>query len=285
MLKNTVHPEWIEHTKSIAQAASDIVADIYHSQKELSVKLKPDNSPFTTADIASDRYIRQQLALLTPHIPVISEEMLDALTFPQSAETAFWLVDPLDGTKEFIHRTGEFSVNIALVMGHQAVLGVVAVPLTQDCYWGQIQKGSYFAGPSKEPCRLFVNKTPGTSLTIAFSRSHCFEPEYTQFIAQARSWHKDIKLLKVGSALKICLVAHGLADLYPRFGPTSAWDTAAGHIILNEAKGCLVDLNGAPLRYGQNATLINPPFIATTPYYLSKVLSGVNNSAQITHNR
>jgi 3'(2'), 5'-bisphosphate nucleotidase len=151
------------------------------------------------------------------------------------------------------------------------VLGVVAVPLTQNCYWGEKHKGSYFQEKEAEPIPLSVNMTPGP-LTIAISRSHCFEPEYKQFIEQAQQWNKKVNLLKVGSALKICLVAHGLADLYPRFGPTSGWDTAAGHIVLNEANGYLVDLKGEPLRYGQNATLENPPFIATTPYYLPKVL-------------
>ena len=273
MLKNIPHPEWIENVKAIGQKAGGIVGDIYHAKNELSIELKADNSPFTTADLASDKYIRQALAQLTPDIPVISEEMQAALTFPQPAKTAFWLVDPLDGTKEFIHRTGEFTVNIALIVEYQPVLGVVAVPLTQDCYWGEVHKGSYFLGHgAAETTRLCINTKPGTPLTIAISRSHCIEPEYTQFIEQARRWNKEVNLLEAGSALKICLVAHGLADLYPRFGPTSAWDTAAGHIILNEAKGHLLDLKGQPLRYGQNATLENPPFIATTPYYLPKIL-------------
>lgn len=272
MLKDIPHPDWIEKIKAIAENAGKMVADIYHAKKELSIELKADRSPLTNADLASDRYIRQALAQLTPDIPVISEEMHSALQFPQPTETAFWLVDPLDGTKEFIHRTGEFTVNIALIVGHQAVLGVVAVPLTQDCYWGEIHKGSYFQGKGEKPRRLFVNKKTGTTLTIAISRSHCFEPEYTQFIERARTWNKEVKLLKVGSALKICLVAHGLADLYPRFGPTSGWDTAAGHIILNEAQGYLIDLRGHPLQYGANATLENPPFIATTAYYLPKIM-------------
>jgi 3'(2'), 5'-bisphosphate nucleotidase len=272
VLKNTPHPEWIENIKAIAKTASEIVADIYHNKKELSIKLKADDSPFTTADLASDQYIRQALKRLTPDIPVISEEMESTLQFPQPPESIFWLVDPLDGTKEFIHRTGEFTVNIALIMGHQAILGVVEVPLKQERYWAEKNKGSYFQKKEEKPTRLSVNMTPSTALTIAISRSHCFEPEYTQFINLAQQWSKEVNLLKVGSALKICLVAQGLADLYPRFGPTSGWDTAAGHIILNEANGYLVDLQGQPLRYGQNATLENPPFIATTPYYLPKVL-------------
>jgi 3'(2'), 5'-bisphosphate nucleotidase len=271
MLKDTPPPEWIENIKAIAKTAAEIVADIYHTHKKLSIERKSDNSPRTNADLASDRYIRQALSQFTPKIPIISEELHSALQFPQPSETVFWLIDPLDGTKEFIHRTGEFSVNIALIMEQQPILGVVVLPLQQSCYWGEKHQGSYFQAKGIEATRLSVNMTPGP-LTIAISRSHCFEPEYKHFIEKAHQWNNEVKLLKVGSALKICLVAHGLADLYPRFGPTSAWDTAAGHIILNEANGYLVDLKGQALKYGQNATLENPPFIATTPYYLSKVL-------------
>ncbi|MEY3182783.1 MAG: hypothetical protein RLZ35_768 [Pseudomonadota bacterium] len=272
MFKTVLHPEWVEKVKIIATNAAEIVADVYHTQRELFIQLKSDNSPLTIADTASDHYIRSQLRLLTPHIPIISEEMVSELSFPQPPETLFWLVDPLDGTKEFIERTGEFSVNIALIQAHRPVLGVVAVPLKQACYWGEKQKGSYFQAGNALPNRLIVNIASETPLTIAISRFHCIEPDYAAFIEKAKQWNASLRLLEIGSALKICLVAQGLADIYPRFGPTSAWDTAAGQLILEEANGHLVDLsNGMPLKYGNKTSLLNPPFIATTTYYLEKV--------------
>jgi 3'(2'), 5'-bisphosphate nucleotidase len=277
-MPNTTHPEWIEKVKAIARAAAEIIADIYHRQVPLNIQIKSDNSPLTIADMQSDAYIREQLALLTPHIPIVTEETQGTLTLPQAPSALFWLVDPLDGTKEFINRSGEFTVNIALIAGYQAILGVVALPLTQACYWAEKDKGAYFQERENAPIHLSVNTKPKNSVTIAISRSHCNEPEYTQFIEHAQSWGKEVKLLKAGSALKICLVAHGLADLYPRFGPTHAWDTAAGHIILTEAKGCLVDLTGTPLHYGQKNTFENPSFIAASPYYLTKTLALVFSS-------
>ncbi|TMH96724.1 MAG: 3'(2'),5'-bisphosphate nucleotidase CysQ, partial [Betaproteobacteria bacterium] len=183
------------------------------------------------------------LARITPGLQVVSEEAASAGRIPVVAER-FWLVDPLDGTREFVNRNGEFTVNIALVERDTPVLGVVLAPASGRLFAGAAGAGAFVEDESGRRQAITCRRIPATGLTVVSSRSH-----------------GDLAHVTAGSSLKFCLVAGGQADLYPRFGRTMEWDTAAGHAILRAAGGCVTDLNGAELRYGK-PDFANPHFVA-----------------------
>jgi len=239
----------------IAHDAGREIMQIYEG--EFSVTLKSDRSPLTEADLAAQRLIAARLSALRPDIPLLGEESGDQAFAQRRAWRTLWLIDPLDGTREFVKRNGEFTVNIALVKDGEPILGVVHAPARNVSYAGARGCGAFRVGADAVRTSIHVQSTAPTRLRVLGSRSH----------GDARLDHALERLgpqerLSIGSALKFGLLAEGAGDLYVRRGATSEWDTAAGQAVVLEAGGCVVDPHGQPLRYNQRDTLINPWFIA-----------------------
>ncbi|RYG62716.1 3'(2'),5'-bisphosphate nucleotidase, partial [bacterium] len=242
--------------RAIAAQAAASILEVYGT--EFAATAKADASPLTEADLRAHRLIVAGLSALEPRLPVLSEESAPEDLASRREWRRYWLVDPLDGTKEFVSRNGEFTVNIALIDDGRPVFGLVHVPVTATTYWGAEGVGA-FRETSAEPARALAVRTPAaTPLHVVGSRSHG-SPEVARRLA-ALGPHV---LHPVGSSLKLCLVAEGKADLYPRVGPTSEWDIASGQAIVEAAGGVVVELgSGAPLRYNQRDGLLNPDFLA-----------------------
>ena len=240
----------------IAERAARRILEVYES--DFAITQKEDRSPLTQADLASNQAICEGLHQLTPAIPVLSEESRSLPYSERSRCQRYWLVDPLDGTKEFIKRNGEFTVNIALIEGHASVLGVVHVPVTNVSYFAARGVGCFKLEPRAEPVkRLQTRKVNPAKFVVCASRSHGSQavqdlvgklPGQVEFISQ-------------GSSLKLCLVAEGRADIYPRFGLTSEWDTAAAQCIVEQAGGIVTDLNFCPIAYNAKENILNPFFL------------------------
>jgi 3'(2'), 5'-bisphosphate nucleotidase len=239
---------------SIAADAGQAIMDIYDS--EFAVELKDDRSPLTEADRAAHAIIVEALSRLSPKLPILSEESAGVDIQHRRQWDQFWLVDPLDGTKEFIKRNGEFTVNIALIDDHKPILGVVLAPAIGVAYAGIVGVGA-FKRVSGTDTPIAVQRPAHEPLRVVGSRSHA-NPDLAAFLD--RIGPHEMK--PMGSSLKICLVAEGAADLYPRLGPTSEWDTAAAEAILISAGGSMMDLTGQPLAYNARDTLLNPYFLA-----------------------
>ena len=235
------------------KAAAEIIA-VYDS--EFAIEHKDDRSPLTAADLASHRCIVAGLQALTPDIPVLSEESKDLDIAARREWKTFWLVDPLDGTREFIKRNGEFTVNIALVEDGVATFGVIQQPTTGALWHGAPGDGAYRREGDSDVA-IHVRKPALAPLRIAASRSH--RDERTQAVLDALPGSETVAC---GSSLKFCKIAEGGIDLYPRFGPTSEWDTAAGQAILEAAGGAVLDPQGRPFHYNQRDTLLNGDFLA-----------------------
>ena len=246
--------ELIEPVRQLARDAGKRILDIYETA--FKIEEKADQSPLTEADLASHQTIVDGLARLTPDLPILSEESADIPFEERKHWTEYWLVDPLDGTKEFISRNGEFTVNIALVRGHDAVLGVVHVPVQDTDYFGWENGGAYVQYSGHEPQSIHVSEGSPSGIRVVGSRSHRGD-SLDQFLANLG----DHELVPMGSSLKLCLIAEGKADIYPRLGPTSEWDTAAAHAIVTCAGGLVVDTAGEPLRYNTKADFLNPYFL------------------------
>lgn len=238
----------------IAIKASDTLMDYY--EKGVSVSHKDDNSPVTSADVAASDFIVQELRKLTSSIPIISEEGAKRSLSAKDKRSMFWLVDPLDGTKSFISHTGEFTVNIALIEFGKPIFGVISIP-TQNVLYYTDDKGNAFKhrlGSNRQ--QITVRQAPSDGLVVIASKSHR-TPETEAYIEKL-----NVKnLVSASSSLKFCLVAEGKADIYPRFGTTMEWDTAAGHAILLAAGGRVDNIDGTPLRYGKE-NFVNPYFVA-----------------------
>lgn len=239
--------------KYLSEEAGRAIMDVYAT--DFSVEQKEDFSPLTAADMASHHAIAAGLAKLTPDIPVLSEES-GSITWEQRREwPCFWMVDPLDGTKEFVKRNGEFTVNIALIGGHDAVLGAVHVPAKGETYIAARGLGAHkSAGGATAP--ISVTSPAAKPLRVAGSRSH--GNEQTQRFIERMG---DTEMVAIGSALKLCLVAEGAIDIYPRFGPTSEWDTAAAQCVVEQAGGKVTETNLEPLRYNAKESILNPFFL------------------------
>lgn len=247
---------WLEPVRTLAAEASTRILEIYATA--FGVTAKEDHSPLTAADLAAHHTIIAELQRLTPDIPILSEESA-AIPFVERAKwRRYWLVDPLDGTKEFIQRNGQFTVNIALIEEHEPVLGVVRVPVTGLCYFAARGYGAFREEPGRPPQPIKVKPLqPGGPVRVIGSRSHG-GPGLQKF-ASALGLHE---LVTIGSSLKFCQVAEGAADVYPRFGLTSEWDTAAAQSIVEVAGGWVVSAEtGKPLRYNTHESLLNPHFI------------------------
>ncbi|MCC6503142.1 MAG: 3'(2'),5'-bisphosphate nucleotidase CysQ [Deltaproteobacteria bacterium] len=241
---------------ALAIKAGEEIMNIY--SRDFSVEYKDDSSPLTEADKASHEIIDAGLRKIAPDIPVISEEGEPIPYSERKSYRSLWLVDPLDGTKEFIKKNGEFTVNIALIEGSSPVLGVIYVPAKGVLYYGEKGKGAFKQERGDSPVKLKRTLLPvGSPVRALVSRSHP-SPEVADFLKA----YNVASCVEAGSSLKFCLVAEGSADLYPRIGPTSEWDTAAGHAIA-EAAGCLVaTLDGKPLTYNKES-LLNPGFVVS----------------------
>ena len=247
---------WLAPVQALAAEASARILEIYATAFD--VTAKDDHSPLTAADLAAHHVIVAGLERLAPTIPILSEES-SAVTFAERSHwRRYWLVDPLDGTKEFVQRNGQFTVNIALIEDHEPVFGVVRVPVTGVCYSAARGHGAFRAEPERpmqpiavKPLRL------GEPVRVVGSKSHG-GPKLQKFAAGLGAH----ALVTIGSSLKFCQVAEGAADVYPRFGPTSEWDTAAAQAIVEVAGGRVVSAEtGEALRYNTRESLLNPNFI------------------------
>jgi len=240
---------------NIAREASLRILEIYDS--DFSISRKDDRSPLTAADMASHDTICALLEKFDPAIPILSEESASIPYAGRKRWQRYWLVDPLDGTREFVKRNGEFTVNIALIEQHQPVIGVVEVPVSGITYFASRGNGAFKQESNKAPEALKARKTKMDKITIAGSRSHGSAKQQA-FIDRM----KAAEVIAIGSALKFCLVAEGRVDIYPRFGPTSEWDTAAAQCIVEEAGGIVTDTDFQPLRYNTRESLVNSSFLA-----------------------
>lgn len=244
---------------AIARDAAAAILRVYDS--EFAVQHKDDRSPLTAADLAAHHCIVAGLVQLTPDIPVLSEESAHEVSTAQRLPwTRLWVVDPLDGTREFVKRNGEFTVNIALVEDGWAVFGVVQAPVTGELWHGGSGLGA-FRREGDRDVALHARIPALPPLRVAASRSHRDGRSEAFIAAMARSTGA-VEPLGLGSSLKFCRLAEGNMDVYPRFGPTSEWDTAAGQCVLEGAGGRVIDAKGRPLRYNQRDTILNGDFIA-----------------------
>jgi 3'(2'), 5'-bisphosphate nucleotidase len=241
---------------AIARTAGAAIMRVYAG--EFAVERKDDNSPLTEADLAAHRAIVSGLTLLTPQLPILSEESAEQVDWQQRQHwVRYWLVDPLDGTREFVKRNGEFTVNIALIADHAPILGVVFAPALGEMYWAWQGGGAHYSTSTQSDAVPMRTRPRATPLVVAGSRSHA-DPRMTGALEKFGAH----ELYALGSSLKFCRTARGEADLYLRYGLTSEWDTAAGQCVLEQAGGGVVDLSGAPLRYNRKDSLLNPDFIA-----------------------
>lgn len=246
--------EYREGCLALARAAGEAILAVY--AEDFAVQSKQDHSPLTQADLAANRIIAAGLAQLAPDVPVLSEEDAAVAWSQRRTWRRYWLVDPLDGTREFVKKNGEFTVNIALIQDGRPTLGVVYAPVLDYLMHAVAGQGACLRQDGRDipvQCRQ-----PATSpLRVAASRSH---PDPRTAAALERMG--DIQRHGLGSSLKFCRIAEGRMDVYPRFGPTSEWDTAAAQCVLEAAGGAVLRLDGAPLDYNGKDSLLNPDFIA-----------------------
>lgn len=245
----------------ICRDAGNAILQVYEADEPIEVENKDDDSPVTRADYAAHNVIMKGLQVLTPDWPILSEE--GGIPDYETRQTwqRYWLVDPLDGTKEFINRNGEFTVNIALIEAGKPVLGAVFVPVKDVMYVGVEGEGAWRETKGNREALKVRSLTAGGGLKVVGSRRHGAEA-LDALLARLQDQFKNIELVSMGSSLKICALAEGSADWYPRLALTSEWDTAAAHAVLNAAGGQLVDENLNELRYNAKEELLNPFFHA-----------------------
>ena len=239
---------------ALSLAAGAAILEVY--AQDFPVEMKADDSPLTQADMAAHRIIVAGLRSLAPDIPVLSEEDADIPWSVRRTWARHWLVDPLDGTREFVKKNGEFTVNIALIEDGRPVLGVVYAPVLDYLLHAEAGAGAFLRQPGGDVGAF--TRLPATSpLRVAASRSH-LDPR----TAAALERMGDTERHGLGSSLKFCRIAEGRMDVYPRFGPTSEWDTAAAQCVLEAAGGVVLRLDGTPLDYNRKENILNPDFIA-----------------------
>lgn len=236
--------------------AGEEIMKIYNT--DFPVSEKEDSSPLTQADLNSHKLITRELEKLSPALPLLSEEASETPYGERKNWQTYWLVDPLDGTREFVKKNGEFTVNIALIDNHTPVLGIVYVPASETCYYAVKDGGACKLTKADSAPVILKTRRPATSpYTVAGSRSHGNRKtaEFFELLGE------HTRIIPTGSSLKFCLVAEGKVDIYPRFGPTSEWDTAAAQCIVEEAGGAVTDSSFKPLTYNAKASLLNPDFL------------------------
>ncbi len=245
---------------TIAREAGAAIMSVYEG--DVAVEYKEDSSPLTLADLRSHQVILERLERWYPEVPILSEETTEQAGYSVRKDwPEFWLVDPLDGTKEFIKRNGQFTVNIALIQESRPVAGVVYAPARDEAYYGVVGQGALKVSRDQPPESLVRRQRPGSDqLVVVASLSH-HSPEVDAFVAEQRRKYKSVELLNIGSSLKICMVAENSADVYPRFGPTMEWDTAAAHAVAAAAGRRVRNYRtGAELSYNKE-NLLNDWFI------------------------
>jgi 3'(2'), 5'-bisphosphate nucleotidase len=247
-------PVSIEDLLQLARQAGDAILAIYNTEFE--VEKKADDSPLTAADKAAHQIIVSTLERLTPDIPVLSEESAEVPYSVRQQWQRYWLIDPLDGTREFVKRNGEFTVNIALIDGQTPTLGVVHAPVLNTTFYGIKGDGAWKQEAGKAAESIIVTNQRQHPVRVAGSRSHAGD-SLRRFLDNLG----EHELLSMGSSLKLCLVAEGRADIYPRLGPTSEWDTAAAQAVVEAAGGQVTTLDLAPLEYNTKESLLNPYFL------------------------
>jgi 3'(2'), 5'-bisphosphate nucleotidase len=254
-------PALCNQIRRVAIEAGEVTLDYFDESGFDDPNAKADGSPVTIADQKAEEVITKALKQITPEVVIVGEEAAAAGYRPITENLEyFWLVDPLDGTKEFISGSGDYTVNIGLIHNHQPVLGVVYAPVHGELYaaCGEGTAIRWMEDTGKEK-PIHVREVPDEGLTIVSSKSHGKGDKLDNFLAQ----YKIKKQIQRGSSLKMCAIAAGKADMYPRFGPTCEWDTAAAHAILRSAGGCITDLQGNELTYGgHDPKFLNPEFIA-----------------------
>jgi len=243
----------LEQLVDISRRAGLKILEWYEG--DMGITLKSDDSPLTLADLASHELINAELSNRWPDIPILSEESADIPWETRQTWQQYWLVDPLDGTKEFINRNGEFTVNIALIRNHQPVMGVVHVPVTDTSYFGARELAAWCQDGSADAQVIQVRRPAAQTSVIVGSRSHA-NPELASQLQQLGPH----ELTSMGSSLKFCRIAEGLADFYPRLGPTCEWDTAAAQAVVEAAGGQVVKIDGSPLDYNNKDIYLNPYF-------------------------
>ena len=239
----------------LARDAGAAIMKIYAT--EFVAEYKDDRSPVTEADTAAEKIILAGLRDFTPNIPIVAEESYAAGDVPDVSGGSFWLVDPLDGTREFLDRNGEFTVNIALIENGEPVCGVVFAPALETLYCGRVGEGAWVEVTDQVQTEIRVRSAPTADLVVVASRRHGDPEKIAKFLEGRRIGETR----NAGSSLKFCLIAAGEADIYPRFGRTMEWDTAAGQAVLESAGGRVVTLAGEPFRHGK-PDYENPHFIA-----------------------
>ena len=246
----------VKPAQAIARTAGRRIMDVYAGS--FSITEKADQSPVTEADLAAHRCILQGLAELTPNIPILSEEAPDVSFAERGRWEWLWLIDPLDGTREFIRRSDQFSVNIALIHKHEAIFGLILSPVDGICYYAWRGGGAYKQIRNQSAHPIQATRVCHQPIRVTSSQASYRSRRLQDYLHDLG----DYQHLFLGSALKSCLIAEGAADLYPRFGPTGEWDTAAAQIIIEEAGGQMTDMSLRPLRYNARPILINPDFFA-----------------------
>lgn len=253
----------VAEVRTLARAAAADILDIYQSMtpEALALQEKADRSPLTAADLAAHRRLVSGLRRLTPEVPILSEEAAEIPLAERARWARFWLLDPLDGTREFLSRNGEFTVNVALIERGRPVFGLVHVPVGGREYWGRPGVGAWRAANAQalaEP--LHIARRSQVPVRVVGSRSHRGD-SLDGFLARIGPH----ALVALGSSLKLCVLAEGEADVYPRLGPTSQWDIAAGQAVLEGAGGRVCTLEGATLTYEARGDFLNPFFVAFGP--------------------
>ncbi|GAB3680880.1 3'(2'),5'-bisphosphate nucleotidase CysQ [Salinisphaera aquimarina] len=247
--------ELLDHVCDIAVAAGQKTLPIYHS--DFDVETKSDDSPLTQADLAAHRSIKADLDKLTPDTKQLSEEGASIAFEERGTWNEYWLIDPLDGTREFVKKNDQFTINIALIRDHEPVLGVVYAPVLDTIWFAAREIGAFRQVGEDAPQAIHSADAHTAKPRVLVSRSHR-SPEIDALLARM----PDYEPVSMGSSLKFCVIAEGSADFYPRLGPTSEWDTAAGHAVLAVAGGDVIDVHGQHLRYNETDSVLNDWFLA-----------------------
>lgn len=258
LLENLPHP-LLAPVVELALRAGEAILPFWRN--DVAVTAKVDDSPVTAADLAAHHVLVAGLQALDPNIHVLSEEDANISQAERATWERWWLVDPLDGTKEFIAGSEEFTVNVALVERGQVVFGVVSMPTNGRCWFGGAGLGAWRREADGSGAPISVRETPAENFTVVASRRHT-SPEQEHLLSGLAEGLGELQLANIGSSLKFCLLAEGSADCYPRLAPTSQWDTAAAQGVLEGAGGVVLQLDGQPFSYPPRESLLNPFFLA-----------------------
>jgi 3'(2'), 5'-bisphosphate nucleotidase len=252
----------LNELKKVVLDAGEAILKIYGT--DFSVEVKEDDSPLTQADLAAHEIIHEGLSRLFPDVPILSEESSIPNFETRSAWCHYWLVDPLDGTKEFVNRNGEFTVNVALIKNHEPMVGLVGVPVSGKLYVGDTDSGLAVV-ESKGSSKPLAGRLVGdrSDLGVVASRSHGGD-KLERFLEILNTEFPDMTKQSVGSSLKLCILALGEADFYPRIGPTNEWDIAAAHAVLRASGGELYEMSGLTKQYNTKESLLNEDFYAVS---------------------